>query len=258
MLPEAHGLLGELHAYDLDWGQAEASYRRAINLDPNLSQTRSGFAVSVLLPLGKTDEALGQARKAQELDPLSKEASETLLLVLYAAGRFDETLRACERILASNPDDAYVHNIYGQALTQNGQLAEAIAYFQKMPDAGGTRRYLGHAYAKIGRRADAERLAAQADAVQFRQQALVYSGLGDADRTMDALSKMADEKDPAANLYSVLPELYFLRNHPRYKEFAADKTSPNSHEPALCMLDSHARLLKTAQAARSVDLGHAL
>ena len=226
LLPEAHGFLGESRARDLDWGQAETYYRRALALDPNLSETRSSFARSVLLPLGKTDEALSQARMAQELDPLSSEASHTLLLVLYVAGRFDETIHFCQRLFASDPNNTYVQHMYGRALAQKGKFAEAITVFEKSPDAFGTRRHLGYAYAKIGRRADAERLAAMPDPAQFRQQALIYSGLGDADRTMEALTRMAAERDPAANIYTVFPELAFLRGDPRFKEFRRKQNLP--------------------------------
>jgi serine/threonine-protein kinase len=218
--------MGESHARDLDWGQAETYYRRALALDPNLSETRTSFARVVLLPLGKTDEAVSQARKALELDPLSTNASHTLLLVLYVAGRFDETIHLCQRLLASDPNNVYVQHIYGRSLAQKGKFAEAITVFEKSPDAHGTRRYLGYAYARIGRRADAERLAAVPDPAQFRQQALVYSGLGDADRTMEALTRMAAERDPAANIFNVFPELAFLRGDPRYKEFRRKQNLP--------------------------------
>lgn len=218
LLPEAHGFLGEARARDLDWGQAETYYRRALALDPNQSETRSDFASFVLRPLGKTDEAVSQARRAVELDPLSNEAWHRLILVLFTSGQFDETIRNCRLVLAGKPDDTYVQNMHGRALTQKGRLAEAIAILEKV-NAPGTRRHLGYAYAKIGRRADAERLAAVPDPGKIRQEALIYSGLGDVDRTMDALSRMVADRDPAASLYTVLPELAFLRGHPRFKEF---------------------------------------
>lgn len=232
LLPEAYGFLGELSVRDLDWSRAETHYRRALALDPNLSETRSAFALVVLVPLGKMDEALSQARKAVELDPLSSETSQTLLLVLYVAGRFDEMVHLCQRILASDPNNIYVQHMYGRSLAQKGKLAEAIAIFEKMPDPPGTNRYLGYAYAKIGRRADAERLAALPDQGQFRRDALIYSGLGDADRTMEALTRMAAERDLAANLYTVFPELTFLRGHPRFKEFRRKLNLPEIPQPA--------------------------
>ncbi len=229
LLPEALGFLGESRARDLDWNHAESYYRRALTLDPNLSETRSDFALYVLLPLGKTDEGVAQARRALELDPLSSDASHMLLLALYVAGQFDETIQACERIRARHPEDTYALHMHGRALAQKGRLEEAIALFEKLPeDTPATRRHLGYAYARSGRRADAERLAAMPDSAQFRQQALIYAGLGDVDRTLAALSKMAAEHDPAVALHTVFPELAFLRGRPRYKEFRAKLNLPEN------------------------------
>ncbi len=226
LLAEAHGIVGESHAHDLAWDQAERSFRRALELDPNLSATRSDFARSVLLQLGKTDEAVTQARRAVELDPLSSERWANLALVLYVAGRFDEAIQACQRVLAREPNDVFAQNLHGRALTQEGRFAEAIALFEKL-DARGTRRYLGYAYAKAGRRADAERLAAEGDEqATFRHQAYIYAGLGDPDRTLQALSKMAAERDPAANAYTAFPEFAFLRGDPRFQEFRRKQNLP--------------------------------
>ncbi len=225
-LAEAHGIMGVIQAHDHDWDQAERSFRRALELDPNLSETRSDFAGFVLLPLGKTDEAVTQARRAVELDPLSSESWRRLALALYVAGRFDEAIQACQRVLTIDPRDTYVQHLHGRVLIQQGRLAEAIALFEKLGDAPANRRYLGYAYAKAGRQADAERLAAEPDPAQFRQQALIHAGLGDADRTLEALSKMAAEKDPAVAIWTVFPELAFLRSDPRFKEFRRRQSLP--------------------------------
>ncbi len=226
LLPEAHGIMGVSHARDLAWDRAERSFRRALELDPNLSETRSDFARSVLLPLGKTDEAVTQARRAVELDPLSRDQSGALALVLYVAGRYDEAIQACQRILAIDPDATYARQLHGRSLTQQGRLAEAIALFERLPE-NTARRHLGYAYAKSGRRADAERLAAEGDGpATFRHQAHIYAGLGDPDRTLQALSKMAAERDPAANIYTVFPEFAFLRGDPRFQEFRRKQNLP--------------------------------
>lgn len=233
LMPEAYGIMGELHARDLAWNRAERSFRRALELDPNLSETRSDFARSVLVPLGKTDEAVTQARRAVELDPLSSERWTDLALVLYVAGRYDDAIQACQRVLTIAPDESRAQHLYGRALTQQGRLAEAIALFEKPQVTSATRRHRGYAYAKAGRRADAERLAAEGDGpATFRHQALIYAGLGDPDRTMQALSKMAAERDPVVNFYTVFPEFAFLRGDPRFKEFRRKQNLPEIKEQA--------------------------
>ena len=56
LLAEAHEALGMAQARDAQWGQAEKSLRRTLELEPSRSSTRTDFALSVLLPLGRIEE----------------------------------------------------------------------------------------------------------------------------------------------------------------------------------------------------------
>jgi hypothetical protein len=49
-------------------------------------------------------------------------------------------------------------------------------------------------------------------------QALVYAGLGDKDKALDGLRKMAANKDPRSGFYPLYPEFAFLRGGPRLNE----------------------------------------
>ena len=51
-------------------------------------------------------------------------------------------------------------------------------------------RYLGYAYGRAGRREEAEKLAAAVTPNAFSQ-ALIYAGLGDKDRTLEALDRVS-------------------------------------------------------------------
>ena len=58
LLAEAHDALGMAHARDAEWEQSEKSFRRAIELDPSRSLSHGHFAMYLLLPLGRIEEAL--------------------------------------------------------------------------------------------------------------------------------------------------------------------------------------------------------
>jgi hypothetical protein len=75
-------------------------------------------------------------------------------------------------------------------------------------------RYLGYAYGRAGRREEAEKLAAAVAPNAFSQ-ALIYAGLGDKDRTLEALNRVASLG--AARIGRALnsPEFAFLRGDPR-------------------------------------------
>ena len=95
LLAEAHEALALVYARDSRWGEAEKSFRRAIELDPNRSSTYTHFALWLLYVLGRNDEALGQLRIAQKTDPLSPEVYLALALVLTSTGRYEQAAAQC-------------------------------------------------------------------------------------------------------------------------------------------------------------------
>jgi TolB-like protein/DNA-binding winged helix-turn-helix (wHTH) protein len=214
LLAEAHASMGLVYSRDRDWEAAERAFRRAIQLNPNLSRPHVDFATWVLFPLGRLEEALRELRTALELDPLSLNVQNSLNYLLISAGRYVEVLENCRRVLAVDPDDPFAQQLSGRALLQKGRLNEAIAMFEKQDSGPG---FLGYAYAKAGRRAEAEQVAAQYPDWPWVQ-ALVYGGLGDKDRAFEGLEKMAAINDPRVAIYLSYPELALLRGDPRLRE----------------------------------------
>ena len=83
----------------------------------------------------------------------------------------------------------------GRARLGQGRISEAVQLLTSAVDRGvpaghPIRGYLGYAYGRAGRREEAEKLAAAVSANPF-QQALTFAGLGDKDRTLEALERMA-------------------------------------------------------------------
>ena len=97
LLAEAHDAQGMVYARDAQWEQSEKSFRRALELDPNRSLTRAHFAMHLLLPLGRTAEAVAHVRLAEKADPLSPHIQSVLAYVLFSAGRFDEAAAIVNR-----------------------------------------------------------------------------------------------------------------------------------------------------------------
>src|SRR5439155_2344060 len=97
MLAEAHDALGMTYAREAQWEQSERSFQRSLQLDPNSSVARDDLVGHLLLPLGRLEEALSQARLAEKADPLSASAQSTLRLALFSAGRLDEAIAHCAK-----------------------------------------------------------------------------------------------------------------------------------------------------------------
>jgi serine/threonine-protein kinase len=100
LLAEAHSALGMARARNGQWDLAERSFRRAIEIAPNLSFARSYFAWFFLWSLGRIEEALREFRTEERNDPLSPWAHYDLAVVLLSAGRYREAEGQCEKILS--------------------------------------------------------------------------------------------------------------------------------------------------------------
>jgi TolB-like protein/DNA-binding winged helix-turn-helix (wHTH) protein/Tfp pilus assembly protein PilF len=219
LLAEAYASMGLVYARDHNWQESERSFRRSIELNANLSESRKDFAFSVLFPLGRLGESNRELRKALELDPLSAQIQDNLDYVLVSAGRYDEAIENCRRVLLANPNDNGAEQLYARALMHKGRLGEAIAIFEKQDrDGTGSPGFLGYAYAMAGRPDDAKKIAAKYPDWPWVQ-VFVYAGLSDKDGVFQALEEMAAAHDPRVGMYLTFPELAQLRGDPRLAEF---------------------------------------
>jgi TolB-like protein len=205
LLPEAQVALGAVYARDAQWEQAERSFRRGIELDPSSSLARDQFALDLLLPLGRIEEAVAQRRLAEKSDPLSPGIENRLASALFIASRFDEAAKHCEQPCI-------------QALLLSGKAAEAIPIledrFKDDLSKSGTGE-LGRAYALTGRRDDAERIAR----IQWRpiEQAEIFAALGDKESALKALERAIPLGPVRVGRDLTYPEFAPLRGDPRVK-----------------------------------------
>lgn len=224
LLSDAYISLGDAYASDLRWHDAESAFTRAMALNPNSVWAHVDFALYVLLPMERTDEALAQTRKGLELDPLSSSRRKALTYALLRAGRYTEARATIEPVLLTDPGDQAVKQLEARALWWSGERERALIMFEKLsrPSHG----YLGWAYARLGRRAEAEALAGEDDEAQVRHQLLIYAGLGDRDRCLEALRAMAAADDYAADIFPGDPELASIRDDPRIEDFRQQRGLP--------------------------------
>ncbi len=214
LLVEAHDALGMMHAREAQWEQAERRFRRAIDLAPGDPLWHYDFATFFLLPLGRIEEALRQLRIAEELDPLSPAVHSFLRVALRSAGRFDEADAHCPKAAVN---DQQKSQCVAQALLREGKTDEGIRILEAWWSGnllGTGARVLGVAYAKAGRRTDAERVAAVVP--RPLSKAAIFAALRDKDRTFEALDRMVP-LGPVRMGRDVLisPEFALLRGDPR-------------------------------------------
>lgn len=124
----AHLNLG--HVLDLQ-GKEEARkwYQSAIALDPRSMWAHNNYA-SILVDLGRIDEAIFHARAALEIDPVFPMAHANLASALNRANKPEEALQHARQALRSRPSLAVAHFEAGNALLNLGRLAEALEHYE--------------------------------------------------------------------------------------------------------------------------------
>jgi len=225
-LGEAHVALAFAeYLYDWKWEQAEQGFRRAIELNPSYAQGHTWYG-NFLSAMGRHDEAIAEARRGQELDPLSPIISAIAAWIHYEARRYEETVERCRRDLQMNPiPQSYL--FLGLALTQLRQYDDAIAAFERGVSLSGglTEMYagLGFAYGVSGRTKDARRVLEDLDRLSKARyvppysRSIVHVGLGERAEALDLLEQACEERNTWLILLGVEPLFDSVRQENRFR-----------------------------------------
>jgi TolB-like protein len=107
---EAHAALGQ--ALTETWGNwvpAERELRRAIELNPNLSEAHLQYAV-YLFVIGKVSDGITEARLAQEIDPLAPGPCNMLSWGYWAQHDYDGAIAQLNKSLENSPNAPLTHH----------------------------------------------------------------------------------------------------------------------------------------------------
>ena len=220
-LSEAHTALAGVREREYAWQEAERIFHRAIELDPNNAEAHLKLGIEFLFILGRSEDGLGEIRRALALDPLSFIAREYLAEALLVMGRYQEAVDQARKATAVDPTQVTAYVSAGRALSLQGRHAEAVAVLQEADrrSAGGhfPNAWLACAYVHAEQRDEAIRLlrknleGASGRGAQNRRWLLFYACLGDKDRAFDYLEKMYAERDPVLPFWLPYPELAWMR-----------------------------------------------
>ena len=109
-------------------GAVGKSFRARSSSTEPLGDRTIDFAMYLLLPLGRIEEALQQLRVAEKADPLSPYGSSSLAYVLISAGRYDEARQHCAR------KHRIAVECLGRARIGQGRIDEAIQILAAAPN----------------------------------------------------------------------------------------------------------------------------
>jgi TolB-like protein/Tfp pilus assembly protein PilF len=129
---EAHTVLGLIQVERAEFEAAEATYQRALELNPNYAGAYDAYGTLLHGELGRLEEALALRRKAVELNPLSTYSIVQLGWNLNGLGRFDEGLTWLKKAFEIDP--GYPYTLWSMGNYHwliSGDYGEAVRWYRK-------------------------------------------------------------------------------------------------------------------------------
>jgi tetratricopeptide (TPR) repeat protein len=227
-LAEAHNLLGAVRFNAYEFRDAEASFRRALELNPAYASPRRWIS-QIHVFAGRFDEALEEALRAWQTEPASSDGIVEVARGYLLTGRCDDALAWLSRLEGVQPPVLWARSIESECMVEKGRWDEAFEVLREGLPAAGV-QMLGSLGQTLGRAARvgpvAERRfreeesrtilrtvlahAGRGEATAF-DVASVYAGLGELDAAFEWLEKALQER---SLILSVM--------HPRYEELHGD------------------------------------
>ncbi|MBN1274218.1 MAG: protein kinase, partial [Candidatus Aminicenantes bacterium] len=232
-LADGHVMLARLNfLYEWNWVEAEAEWKRAIELNPNLGDS---VYAQFLWVMKRPEEAMAQMERALQLDPLNEWFHLHHAFILQSAGRDDEAIVKIRELLRTSPQNPGLHSMLSISLMLKGMyeesLAEMKASFSCMGDSEGvealTQGYAQSDYRGAVRSA-ADLLASRAPkiSVNYGFISSLYAIAGENAQALEWLEKGLEERSPHMPYINSYVELAPLRNEPRFQELLRKMNLP--------------------------------
>jgi len=226
-LAEAHASMALVLINEWDWLGAEKEYKRSIKLNPGYATVRQWYAF-YLMARGRLEEALREAKRAHELDPLSIIINRDLGLLFYYARQPDRAIEQYRKTIELDPNFALAHQALGRACLEKGMYPQAVEHMQRAASLAGKSvamsAALAHAYAVAGNKDDAKTILGELlersrqSHVEPISIAVIYVGLGENETALEWLEKAYEERSVGLLTLKVHPIFDGLRSDPRFQE----------------------------------------
>jgi tetratricopeptide (TPR) repeat protein len=219
----ARSLALAMHCWD--WRGAETSALLALEGLPPDPIHRSTYAFYVLASSGRFDQALIEAGRARDSDPLSLPANAYVGYVAYLARRYalaDEACRTTLELDARFPLALWIHEM---VLEQLGQVGPAIDLARRLvsdhPDSALFRAHLARALARAGDAGAREELRRIVERLPVDHPvwywvAGVHGALGEVEEGIRVLEHALEIRSNFLVFAAVHPTLDPLRGHARF------------------------------------------
>ena len=228
---DAYAVLGDIRFYyDWDWSGAEEAYKRALASNDDFVYARTQYA-RYLAAAGRLEQAVTEAVRATDQDPLSSSAFSTLALVQHFRREHSTALQTLARALELDPSSSGVYFILSRVHAARGAVDEARAANERAIElspepATSWRAQRVQLDALEGEKPDTERalqlLMAQTDARKERlgraHVAYIQIARGRSGAALQLLRQAADDRDPDLLWLAVDPRVDPIRHEPDFQQ----------------------------------------
>ena len=227
-LGESHALLGQFRQkVDYNWPEVAREMALALEMAPASPLVKQRYAISYLLPHGRLEEAVAQAKEGLEFDPLNWTLRVWLSIFLWVSRDPDRALREARTSEALDPKNFIPQFAIANAYRGAGHFEEAVAHQSLAVEWSGNAPqmlgWLGLCLARARRTDEArgvlQRLQATAAKtyVSPTSFAWVYAGLGRYDDALVWIDRAIEERDSFIIPIKSYPCLDPLRSDPRFQ-----------------------------------------
>jgi TolB-like protein/DNA-binding winged helix-turn-helix (wHTH) protein/Tfp pilus assembly protein PilF len=230
-LADAHAALGAEKAdFEFDWQEADKEFERAIALNPNSASAHFLFSAYYLTPMGDSERALAEMKKALELDPRSPLYTGYVGLEYFYARQYDKALEQYQKSAELYPDFYITHYWLAWLYSQRGQYPDAIAEITsaRLLEGGDRAKWaaankvaLTNAFAAKGPAGFWEEIQ-KANEKTRRNTAefdipQVYARLGRKDLALEWLGRNYEARAPFTTYMKIDPAYDAIRSDPRFE-----------------------------------------
>ena len=218
-LAAAHTQMGRIkQQLDFDWAGADASYQRAVELEPGNSESAIAAASSAAT-LGRFDEALRLNRRAVDLDPLNAGSWEGLGETEFFMGQLNQAVADSKKALELNPDVYPGPVVLSQIYVLQGRTQDALPEIERARYEPQRAFLYAIEYYALGRKKDSDAALSELIA-KYPQNAYqiaeVYAFRNQSDKAFEWLDRAYDQRNPGLIGTKVNPLLNSLHHDPRY------------------------------------------
>ena len=223
-LAEAQAALGHVLVQgNRDWKRGESQYRRALELKPTYGQAVFWRANNYCY-LGRMDDALEHAKRAQAMEPASVAFAANVALIQYFARNYDDAHARLSDLVRAAPQYPLARRFLARVQMVQGDASGAAALLEGHESelAPGSLSDLGRAFALSGNTDAARREIARIEALGTRgfgigyDLALVHAALGDRDAALASLARGVGDGSQMIGFLNSDPGLDSIRDDARF------------------------------------------